>query len=279
MYREYGIRYDKNIQEIDEGDIRASGRYFLGVGETFIIYPRRYQSFEFANFDDAESEKLFCWTSNGQQVNLEVSFYFRLAKDKLPDFYYQYGSNWEGPFIRYAIGAIKDTTTDFQTTQFFEEREKIKQALLNAVTAVYKVRSNDAIEIKYFQLRRVEIPPVFENAIVKKLVQLQAKRTFEIRQESEQITAETDEVRTITENEIRVIKAEAEAEGLKITTQAEAQAFKDELVQEATSYKKLKDELNLQTDSNLLHFIWAQALGTTSASKMVGLNNPLISID
>jgi hypothetical protein len=58
--------------------------------------------------------KLSAWTNNGQNIYLEVSFFARfVAQDQVKKFYFEFGENWKGYFVRMAYAKIKEITTDF----------------------------------------------------------------------------------------------------------------------------------------------------------------------
>jgi len=58
--------------------------------------------------------KLSCWTNNGQNIYIEVSFFARfIAREAVRKFYFEYGENWKGFFVRMAFSKIKEITTDF----------------------------------------------------------------------------------------------------------------------------------------------------------------------
>jgi len=47
--------------------------------------------------------KLSCWTNNGQNIYIEVSFFARfIAREAVRKFYFEYGENWKGFFVRMA---------------------------------------------------------------------------------------------------------------------------------------------------------------------------------
>ncbi len=52
---------------------------------------------------DASFSRLDCWSKNGQNVYLDVSFYMVINKDELHSFYMKYAHGWEGLFLQIAI--------------------------------------------------------------------------------------------------------------------------------------------------------------------------------
>ena len=52
---EWGLAYDNNIKKIDTDKVYNEGRYLIGLGRSFIIFPRTYQTIRYGStFDDAD---------------------------------------------------------------------------------------------------------------------------------------------------------------------------------------------------------------------------------
>ena len=98
-----------------------------------------------------------CWTKSGQNVYLEISLQVKITKNKLTRFYLNYGENWKAYFVRYVIKEVKDATTQFEVSQFFEERELISDTLQSAASAIIEQKSDGALQLMDFQFRKVEI--------------------------------------------------------------------------------------------------------------------------
>jgi len=71
---------------------------------------------------------LSCWTNNGQNIFLEISFFARFLTPHTPakirDFFFNFGDgrSWKNYFVRSAYAKIKEITTDFQELDFYQER-------------------------------------------------------------------------------------------------------------------------------------------------------------
>merc|ERR1712107_896469 len=78
-YQEVGLNYSW-ISETVEDKPYMSGRYYLGIGNHFIKFPKMVKSVFF--IDDPNAERhgpaLQSRTRDGLNVNLEVSFQYRL---------------------------------------------------------------------------------------------------------------------------------------------------------------------------------------------------------
>ena len=90
---EFGLNYSwisKNISP----NIKENGLYFIGIGHSFIKFPKTVQTIEFSNQKTANKGPIQSRTSDGLEVTLEISFQYILQKDQIYKLYTKYGSNY-----------------------------------------------------------------------------------------------------------------------------------------------------------------------------------------
>ena len=56
---------------------------------------------------------------------LEISFQYRVLKDRIYDIYTKYGDEMKNILLRVAIDSISDTSTIYSSYDFFTKRDKI----------------------------------------------------------------------------------------------------------------------------------------------------------
>lgn len=100
---------------------------------------------EFSNEGDASYSRLDCWSKNGQNVYLDLSFYMVLNKEKLYNFYMEFGGGWRSIFLQIAIATIKDKANQYNTTAFFTNRAEIKAAFHQVVNTTFFSQSGGAL--------------------------------------------------------------------------------------------------------------------------------------
>lgn len=88
--REYALVYDGTYMSVSRNDIRRensadSGRYLIGLGRSVVQYPKGLVVMEWRH-DGVDSSPMECWTSNGQNVYLDISLQLRLDRAKLPEY-------------------------------------------------------------------------------------------------------------------------------------------------------------------------------------------------
>jgi hypothetical protein len=92
-YNEYGLDYNSFTKTIDKVPY-TNGRYMLGIGHEFIIFPRAVQTVEFSFDTAADGPPLYSRTQDGLEVIIEISFQYHFMPEKLFDIYMQYRDNY-----------------------------------------------------------------------------------------------------------------------------------------------------------------------------------------
>ena len=61
--------------------------------------------------------------------------------------YFQFGDNWYANLVRIATVAVKDTTTNFTTIQYFQNRSIIKEAIVAEVKSRFSFYTKGAVQL------------------------------------------------------------------------------------------------------------------------------------
>ena len=146
-----GLKYNKNFFELTD-EIDKNGRHLSGIGNKYIEYPTTISTMEFSSANEtANLGSAACWTANGQNVYLELSFFYRLVDEtNLKSFYLEYEDNWKGYFARLAITKIKEVSTQFVTLYFFTDRLAISEKMKVELDNIFKLRSNGVLSVTDF---------------------------------------------------------------------------------------------------------------------------------
>lgn len=128
---EMSLTLTRGGQELNyDLDYAQPGRHFTGLFKKLITFKRNHILVNFAdeantpnsttisNEIAAGGNSLACWTKDGTNVYLDVSYYFTLVPEKLLDFYKDYGDKWLDFIVRFSYSAIKETTVEYTTNQF-----------------------------------------------------------------------------------------------------------------------------------------------------------------
>lgn len=99
-----------------------------------------------------QGSRLFCFTNEGINVYLELTFFYRLKAEKIKEMYLQFGDDWMGSMARISVESIKESTIKFESKKYFTERNTINDELQNNLQASFDLKAEGAIEVgkKYY---------------------------------------------------------------------------------------------------------------------------------
>ena len=197
-------------------DVLGEGRVFLYPGDVIYIFPRLLQTIEMTN-----DEKLFCRTSEGLEMTLDITFQYQLEKEKLLDTFLSWNdASGHSQFIRSLTrDTIKDVCGEFSGEDFFNRRGDIASRMLEDLQFIFSnTTSNSNSKAILIQLRNVMHPPEYEQA---------NQDTEEVSQERGRALSEREQQITDATTELRKAEANAnirltEARGIADATVAEA---------------------------------------------------------
>lgn len=260
-YTEYGLRQNVYTKEIDE-KVYEEGFYATGPFETFIRFPSTWQTIEFSPAEDAKDIPITGRTEDGQSLVIDVSFQYRIIKDKLLELYANYGADYEIQLVKISRGAIRDVAGEYDALEFFYNRTVIATAMIDSLIAKEDVIP---IEIGEFQLRNIDLPDSLEAAIEQVEVAKQDIKIAEYQQQATVIRANTLILEASAQANISIIEAQAAAEALNITLTAEGIALFN-----------LANATGLNS-TELLTYLWIKAIEAhDSAYLIIGDDTPVL---
>jgi hypothetical protein len=238
-YQEIGLNYSWISQTV-EASPYSNGRYYLGIGNHFIKFPRMVVSIFFLNdlSQDAHGPALRSRTKDGLNVELEISFQYRLKPMDVHDMYQTLGEGYESTFVRMAIEQLTSAATKHDAHFFFTNRTTISNEMHKTLEDHFN-RSAFA-EVPFFQLRTVHLPSEFEDAIKETQVKQQEIQIAQLEQKTKTVTFQTKVLQA--EQAVKVLNNQAEAEAASIAAHNDAYnkqyAYTQDL--QTTSLQKLK---------------------------------------
>jgi len=215
-YTELGLNYAWITEQIED-HVYTSGRYYLGLGHSFLKFPRTVQSIVF--IDDMYTlssatragPALRSRTSDGLVVHLEVSFQYKLKQEDLYKLYTTLGPGYRATLTRMAIEQMTASATKFKAAQYFDDRTKIADKFHSELDTHF--RDNAFSEVRFLQLRTVHLPTEFEESL----------RTTQIKTQ-DILTARQEQQAQIVSFKTLVIQAQQQAKVVTIQARAEAQS-------------------------------------------------------
>jgi hypothetical protein len=157
---EYGLDYS-GIWKTVEKNPYTSGIHFLGFQHSFIRFPKSVQTIDFT--DAGDSGIIESRTQDGLEVLLEVSFQYELQKGSIYSLYMNYGTNYQDNMILITIDMINKVSNNYTAYDFFIIRNEISGVMENQLKKT--LEESMGTSIKFFQLKNVDLPNSFENAI------------------------------------------------------------------------------------------------------------------
>ena len=244
---EYGLNYSwisKNISP----NVKENGLYFIGIGHSFIKFPKTVQTIEFSKQKTANKGPIQSRTSDGLEVTLEISFQYILTKDKIYELYNKYGSNYNYIFQNIAVHTLTEEATKYTAYNFFMDRGKIKDDFQYELNETFERLCYSTIV--FLQLRSVDLPSLFEESIQESEVKKQDILRAKAEQNKIMIEVDTKIKAAEYQKDVVINMAEGEAEAIYKQNKADVESLMKMQETQVSVYKNLKNTLGL--DNNKL---------------------------
>jgi regulator of protease activity HflC (stomatin/prohibitin superfamily) len=267
---EFGLDYSWISKTINP-TASVNGLHFLGIGHSFIRYPKTVQTIEFSHSKGANRPPIQSRTSDGLEVVLEISFQYILQPEHLFQLYMRYGDDYKKVFENIAIDNLTDEATKYTAYSFFWDRGNIKDDFKNSLDLAFQELCYS--NIQFLQLRSVDLPNAFEDAI--QLSEVKKQDIQKAKAELNKVNVELDTMIKSADYQknVTINNADAEAQAIGQQNDAEVKSIKQMLTSQGTAYTKLKTDLKL-TNPELMDYIKAEVIrGHSSQNLAVNLDN------
>jgi len=229
-YQEMGLNYSW-ISETVQPSPYNSGRYYLGLGNHFIKFPKMVKSVVFVDDGLSQGPALQSRTKDGLNVRLEVSFQYRLQFNELFNLYTTLGTGYEQTFLRMAIEQLTTAATEHNAHFFFTNRTSISTEMHKTLDQHF--RAHGFSEIPFFQLRTTHLPREFEDAIKETQVKQQEIQIAQLEQKTNRVTFQTKVLQA--EQAVKVMHNQASAEAAAILANNDAYCKQYRITQDLQS--------------------------------------------
>ena len=248
---ELGLNYSW-ISKTISPEVKENGLYFIGIGHSFIKFPKTVQTIEFSEEKTANRGPIESRTSDGLEVTLEISFQYILQPDKLYDLYNTYGPKYDNVFQNIAINILTEEATKYTAYNFFMDRGKIKDDFQNELNKIFEdiCFSN----IQFLQLRKVNLPILFEESIQESEVKKQDIQKAQAEQNKVKIEIDTKIKAAEFQKDVIINQADGEAKAIIKQNDAYVESLLKMQDMQTLAYKNLKESLGLSNE-DLLDFM------------------------
>jgi len=264
---EVGIDYSANSLTINTKELYHNGIHFLGVGHSFIKYPKLQLEI---NMEGGKA--INARTNDGLVVTLETRVMYTLDADiqSLASLYLMFKDDYEVPIENICRSVLRDVASEFKGFQFWLERQFItdtmEDRLRNQLEDVF-------IHVTTFLFSSFKLPLKFQEAIKETEVQqqLMASVQYELIQTDQSAQALMLEA----QQQVLQIAAVTNAAVQAIELDATAQVYKLNVTisRESEGYNYLKQEMNF-TNDELTTLIWLEKMGNSITPQTIAVKTP-----
>ncbi|CAE7216631.1 unnamed protein product, partial [Symbiodinium microadriaticum] len=229
-YQQIGLNYSFLSESVEKEPYKP-GRYYLGVTNRFIKFPRTVQSISFIDdwAEGLQGPALQSRTKDGLTVHLEVSFQYKLIFSQLYNLWATLGhDHYETTFTRMAMEQLSTATTHHNAHFFFRNRTYVSTEMHRKLDEHF--RKHAFAEVPFFQLRTVHLPDDFEDAIRETQVQEQHIHIARLEQQKKKVTFATEVLKA--EQAVKKINNEAGGEATATLTKNRAYCEQYKFTQE-----------------------------------------------
>lgn len=261
---EVGLYYNPNTKRLNRNKVWGSGRHLVCPGCDFKRYPSSYIPFVYSHM---EGTVMGCWTSDKQELSIELFVQVKILPDKAADIYDKYQYNYFDPWSQKIQMALKQTTKDYNTESMFEERAVVTAAIKEEIESYLE---DEGCEVSSVHVGQITIPTQFEDAITTKVVTQQNAATVLMQRNVTVIEAETAIIDSQADSDAAVIVGKANADASVIRERANADALMKVQQAEAEGLKEIMTELGFSV-SQTLQFKFNRAIKMLGVETTVGV--------
>jgi len=234
-------------------DVYRGGRYFIGLGHTFITFPTNCVTIDFTNDPMAKNAPLATRTKDGLPVTIEIALQYKLKPDSLLQLYTELNIGYEAAFVRNARDALLEEAGDHLATEYWEHRKQIGELMLERLSTAPGLM--EFADIRGVQILTVILPSAYEMSIMQTQVSVQEQKKAAFEQAVERVNSETAQLVNTYNNTVTVLLREASAEAQQIKQNALARARYNTIMAEAAAYEEAQDQLGLDS-TQLAAYRW-----------------------
>jgi hypothetical protein len=268
---ELGLDYSWVTKNVDS-TIYQNGLHFLGIGHSFVKYPKMVQTIEFSNDRGADLKSLQSRTQDGLEVVIEVSFQYQIDSSKLFPLFNAYGEQYKEVFQNIAADILTEESTKFTAYQFFNNKAMITNDFKDKLNIQYQLECFSSVI--FLQLRKVDLPNPFEEAIRETEVKKQDINIAKAEQKKVLVEVDTLIKSALFQKNVTINIAEGDAQSILQNNDAQVDSYNKVQTAQTNAYMNLKNNLAMKNE-DLLKMIKTQVVRDYAGNNMaVAVNSP-----
>ena len=154
----------------------AGGLHWVGLFYSLIHFPAIHKSIEFSDDAAAQQTALSTRTKEGLELHLHFAFQYVLRREELPSMYRLLQNDYEQIFTRIARNSVLHIAGDYEAPGYWKNRTAVGDKMFS--TLVDDLNEAHA-DVSGFMLIKIDLPDVYEGAIVATEVTNQEKTTYD----------------------------------------------------------------------------------------------------
>ncbi|CAK9080632.1 unnamed protein product [Durusdinium trenchii] len=185
----FGILRNSLTGVVSYGATYQGGRNFIGFWNDYLIFPATIQSIEWlpgvpqmSSIRDLSPMNVR--TADGLMVELGIVTQYQVVRDKIPDIYQTYKTDYEGFFISNLRSALQATVAEFKATELYTKRPQVAESLEKTCRKVCQENLQGFLTCWGIQLLTVSLDPRIESANVQQQVEMQKQATESMKQKA-----------------------------------------------------------------------------------------------
>ncbi len=201
-----GLLYDPVALKLEENTIYLPGRYWKGLGKTFMTYPTTAQYINF--FIKNENKAIKCKSADKSEIDVEIIVVYKLRPEFLFEHYNAFlNRDYKDVYKNLVRSKVQNTCSSYQMRDFIDSRTEISQAMADAVNKA--MRTDMYSELVYFQLKNIDLNSNLEGFLVQNFDSKNQIIVENILKQSQKI-----------EGQIEILYSEARKEATNILSKA-----------------------------------------------------------
>jgi regulator of protease activity HflC (stomatin/prohibitin superfamily) len=211
---EVGIPYDQVARKL--GDVKEAGKHVFTPAVKLFTFDRKFITNDL---------QVNCISKDGLIVTVDVTQQYQLIKEQLKTVLFEFGEQevLDDYIDTIAQDTIRDVCATFNGEEFFSKRGDVEQRMINNLTKV--VAEADAhAEPGFVQLKNIALPQALLTAIQNKQLALEDVDVANNERAQKLIQKETEKQEASLDAQIKLVAANATANGIRIAATEKANA-------------------------------------------------------
>ena len=218
-YDEYAFKKSTVSNTVYQDEVFEEGRYLWGFDHTKVSFPSKFKLLDL---------ELTVSTSDGVTLGIDMSFWYKIPREKISDLYSKYGTNYVSQMTSISLAIIRNTAVIFSANDFLSKRREITNVIASNISQSLAENAFIDVPVYTVKLRNVEFPEAILKTQLDAAILLEENEKKEYEQTASLIRSDTERLVQQIQANTTIIMRTAEAN--KTAKIASAHAQYDEII-------------------------------------------------